>query len=241
MATLLASLLLVAGCGSADQIPVCPTGTACKLMPLGDSITKGAGSADLGGYRAPLYALALAGGKSMTFVGSLSHGPATVSGQAFPSGHEGHEAHIIRDSGSHSGIEDIIPGPMNTYRPHAVLLMIGTNDMGFGVDEANAPSRLATLLSSITVPVFLATIPPSRLDSLNTKIATFNAALPGVVSTANATGRPTIRLVDIHAAMVANPSYKTAYFTDDLHPNEAGYQVIADTWYAALSAHLRAP
>jgi hypothetical protein len=58
-------------------------------MPFGDSITQGFNVA--GGYRAPLFHLALAANRQVTFVGSASdYSVPTVDGVAFPKNHEGH-------------------------------------------------------------------------------------------------------------------------------------------------------
>ena len=45
-------------------------------------------------------------------------------------------------------------------------------------------------------------------------------------------------MVDMYAAFTANTSYKTALMSDELHPNNAGYMVMANTWYAAISSYL---
>ena len=29
--------------------------------------------------------------------------------------------------------------------------------------------------------------------------------------------------------------FRTAFFSDDVHPNDAGYQVLANSWYEALA------
>ncbi len=55
----------------------------CKILPLGDSITFGVNDEGNGGYRGPLFADVIAAGQKITFTGSLSNGPTTVSGQAF--------------------------------------------------------------------------------------------------------------------------------------------------------------
>ena len=43
----------------------------------------------------------------------------------------------------------------------------------------------------------------------------------------------------MYAAFTANTNYKTALMNDELHPNNAGYMVMANTWYAAISATCR--
>ena len=42
----------------------------------------------------------------------------------------------------------------------------------------------------------------------------------------------------MYAAFTANTNYKTALMNDELHPNSAGYVVMASTWYAAISSYL---
>jgi len=74
--------------------PCPPAGTPCAVMPLGDSITDGAGSSG-GGYRVPLFHLVSQDQKTITFVGSGQNGPAMVDGKAFPQHHEGHSGYTI--------------------------------------------------------------------------------------------------------------------------------------------------
>jgi lysophospholipase L1-like esterase len=46
--------------------------------------------------------------------------------------------------------------------------------------------------------------------------------------------------VDMYGAFTSNANYKTAYMNDVLHPRDAGYTVMASTWYAALGPTLPA-
>jgi lysophospholipase L1-like esterase len=50
-----------------------------------------------------------------------------------------------------------------------------------------------------------------------------------------------IPLVDMYGTFTGNTKYKTAYFksTDELHPNDAGYSLMADVWYAGIQSFLR--
>ena len=66
---------------------------------------------------------------------------------------------------------------------------------------------------------------------------TYNNAIPGLVSTRAAAGKHIV-MVDMYAAFTANTNYKTALMNDELHPNNAGYMVMANTWYAAISSYL---
>ncbi len=133
-----------AGGSAGSTYRPCPTdGTACKIMPFGDSITDGYNGDTPGGYRVELFRLAHAAGKNITFVGSGSNGPNTVGGVAFPHNHEGHSGWTIAPAGGRSGISTLVSTVMPQYKPDIVLLMIGTNDAIDNYDMPNAPKRLA--------------------------------------------------------------------------------------------------
>jgi lysophospholipase L1-like esterase len=229
-------------------LPCPPAGTPCAIMPLGDSITDGtAGSSIGGGYRVSLFDRAHTAGKSITFVGSQSDGPAMVDGLPFPPHHEGYSGYVIGGgSGPLSflpGIAPLVANALTTYPPDIVTLMIGTNDMNDGDDVTNAPMRLADLIDSITTTnphllLVVAQITPSQTDSLNTAIQTYNAAIPALVQ-ARATAGKHATMVDIYDAFTADASYKTADLSDNLHPNDTGYALMAGVWYAKISALLR--
>nr|WP_245594306.1 ricin-type beta-trefoil lectin domain protein [Actinospica robiniae] len=191
-----------------------------KVMPLGDSITDG--NAVPGGYRIGLWQRFVTAGYKVDFVGSLSNGPAGLGDHD----HEGHSGWRIDQ------IDANITGWLNTYQPHTVLLHIGTNDVLQNYDVANAPNRLSALIDHITaaVPsaeVFVAQIIPLANASQNAEVRTFNAALPGIVSSKVAAGKH-VHLVDMYDALT------TADLSDGVHPNAAGYDKMAAVWYSAL-------
>jgi lysophospholipase L1-like esterase len=67
----------------------------------------------------------------------------------------------------------------------------------------------------------------------NTRVQTFNAAIPALVQARVADGKHVV-VVDMYGAFVSHADYKTALLADNVHPNDAGYQVMAEVWYAAL-------
>ncbi len=228
--------------GSTGQYNPCPTdGTACVILPFGDSITQGFGTTDLGGYRSLLFGLAVAANQSLTFVGSGADGPGTVSGKPFPRNHEGHPSYTIAGT---IGITQFVDrGLITTTKPHIVLLMIGTNDISQNIDLPSAPTRLGQLIDKIFVGapnalVVVAKITPSQKEPANTNTGTYNLALPGVVQQRAAQGKHLV-LVDMNAPFVAHQDWKTTLMHDSVHPNDAGYKILADTWYAALRQILK--
>lgn len=212
-------------------------------MPFGDSITEG--YPVNGGYRVPLFRLARAAGRSLTFVGSAdNNGPTMVDGVPFPRNHEGHGGFTIEDVPARgaNGIADFVEPSLEAYEPHIITLMIGTNDINGNIDVASAPSRLGSLLDDIfakdpDVLVILAQIVPTRTDGTNQAVQNYNAAIPELVATRVAAGRHLV-LLDMYEAFTRDADYKNALLIDNLHPNEAGYARMAETWYAELEKYL---
>lgn len=223
----------------------CPTnGSACVILPLGDSITDGF-PFEAGGYRVELFNQTLIGSKQVTFVGSLSNGPATVGGVVFPKNHEGHTGFTIinEPTAGRTGISPAITDTaISTYHPNIILLMIGTNDVDLSIDLTNAPARLATLVDEIIADapdalLVVAQLTPTTTDAENVRFQAYNAAIPDIVQQRAAAGKHVIR-VDMYAAFTANASYKTALMNDNLHPNATGYALMGLTWYAAIRSFL---
>ena len=213
-------------------------------MPLGDSITWGAGSTNLQSYRAELFHLALMNNKKLTFVGSAQDGPTLVDNVAFPRHHEGHSGWTIDDGGQRMGLYPQVQGWLVATPPDIVTLMIGTNDVDISLDLANAPKRLGLLIDRIamyapTALIAVAQIVPTKDDGENVRTMAYNGAIPGVVKTRTDAGKHVI-VVDMYGAFTKNANYKTDYMTDNLHPKDAGYTVMANTWYAAIGSLLPA-
>jgi len=212
-------------------------------MPLGDSITDGVGSSGSGGgYRVPLFQTTITNADLITFVGRYVNGPANVGGRTFPRNHEGYSGYTIDPGGGRSGISPLVNDAINMFHPHIVLLMIGTNDVNISLDLANAATRLGALLDRITTAapnalLVVARIVPTTNDTINGRVQTYNNAIPGLVQTRATAGKHVV-MVDMYAAFTASTSYKTALMNDELHPNNAGYMVMASTWYAAISSYL---
>jgi lysophospholipase L1-like esterase len=228
--------------GASIAIP-CARG-ATVVMPLGDSITQGGNAADQGGYRSRLFHLALQDHHTIKFVGSMSNGPSTVDGQAFPSAHEGHPGFTISgDKNGAYGILPLVPGAIKAFHPEIITLMIGTNDVLQQMDLAHASDRLAALLDEIlatdpNVCLIVAKATPLADAVGNARVEAYDASIPDLIASRAATGKH-IALVDMYAAFTANASYKTQLLQDGIHPTDAGYQLMAGTWYAPLGGLLK--
>jgi hypothetical protein len=223
-----------AGSGGTAYNPCPIDGSPCKILPFGDSITRGVKSSDDAGYRSQLFKLVVAAKQKVSFTGSLTNGPAQVSGQPFPQMHEGHPGWTIdpgyNTSGNYGGISSLVPSPALNGSPHIILLHIGTNDV-FARDTANMSTRLEALVDKIaqnapSALIVLAKITP--LSSSNTALTTYNGKIPGIVQSHAVKGQHIVG-VDMSQLPIA-----TDLSSDGTHPNDRGYAYMAGVWYAAI-------
>ncbi len=182
--------------------------------------------------------------KKLTFVGSGANGPNMVDNVPFPRNHEGHSGWTIKDGMGRDGLDDMIEGWLKSTPPDIVTLMIGTNDVDINFDLPNAPMRLGVLIDRITTTspkalVVVAKIVPTTDDGENARVRTYNDAIPALVKTRADAGKHVI-LVDMYGAFTQAADYKTKYMNDKLHPKDAGYAVMASTWYEAIGGFLPA-
>ncbi|MCX5632522.1 MAG: GDSL-type esterase/lipase family protein, partial [Phycisphaerae bacterium] len=150
ISTLVAISVVLLGCFSARTV----ANESVKIMPLGDSITRGRyGSPNSHGYRKPLYDKLTDANYNFDFVGGQTDGN-------FPDPH--HEGH----DGWHAdtaGTSDILGQVYNwlTANPaDIVLLHIGTNDISNGGQDANEVNDILDEIDrySTDVKVILALI-----------------------------------------------------------------------------------
>lgn len=192
-----------------------------RIMPLGDSITRGGGQ-ELGqyiGYRGKLQAYLKAGatGFRYNFVGSMSDKGAPDRN------HEGHGGWTIDNLAAH------IDGWMQTYQPDVVLLHAGTNNITKGDSPEVAAAKLQSLIAQIrshsaTTKIFVAKVIKSRDPSRQPRTNAYEALIPGVVAAAG----PDVYLVD-------QSSVSGTDIYDWTHPNDFGYTKMAYNWYRALN------
>ena len=224
--------------GGTGTFDPCPASGACKILPLGDSITWGVNYD--GGYRVKLFANTITDKKNITYAGKLSNGPDTVSGVTFPKNNEGHSGWTIQQ------IDDIVTGAstdanyngkkmMVDQAPNIVLLHAGTNDMSRG--PSGAPDRLGALIDHIVgdgpnVLLVVTTIIPITQGSYGSVGQTFDNAVPGIVQKRIDAGKHVI-LVDMFKNF---PS--AGLSSDGVHPNQQGYDWMAGVWYDAIKGYL---
>ena len=179
--------------------------TAANISCFGDSITRGYGS-DTGGY--PPKLSDLLNGNSR---------PAAVANF----GEDGES--------TYQGI-DRIDSVLAAFPAHLILIQEGTNDVILGISVYSSVYNLQGMITkakSANVTPLIATLPSCDRNGGQTVIP--NEWNPTIKSLASSNK---IAVVDIYSATL--PSW-AANFPDGVHPNDTGYQIMANTWYATLS------
>jgi lysophospholipase L1-like esterase len=190
-------------------------------LGFGDSITAGEGSGDGTGYSTYLRndLRALWGKADVTLDG-------------------------LSGSKSYTGEARIVPS-LNANRPAYVLILYGTNDYN-DVDCRNAPPCYTVdALRSMVVatrdfgafPV-IGTIPPVNPNYVDRNAAERNDWVKRMNDSVRAMARQErVAIAEIHGDFLKQPSLP-ALFADDKHPNDAGYQIMARSFYDAITKPL---
>ena len=207
-----------------------PTGTL-KIMPFGDSITDGGGSVD-GAYRIKLEQSLTAKGYDFDFVGSQQSG----SNGLQDTDHEGHGGWCLNSPNCYSSslLAPQTAGWVSAADPDLVLVHGGTNDLNSGDSGAEIAEHLQTTLNNIysakpTVRVIVAKIVKDNGADVAVQ-QDYASRIDGIVSTMSASGKA-ISSVDMTGILSEGSDY-----VDETHPNLAGYNKMADTWMAGITA-----
>lgn len=214
-----------------------------KIMPMGDSITAGyCGDANNGGYRMPLQNLLTTAGFNYRFVGRS----VDQSGNMTQPWHEGYSGFTI--DGLASQVAD---GAMQQCHPDIVLLFAGTNDVrdnGNNSDPSDAnywptaQNRLDALITRLNkdqpgVKIIVGNLMQffGSYAYIESRGKAFNEALPGIIAKHQAFGE-NVSMVDLYDALPASNLY-----ADGLHPNQTGYNRMADVWFEGIQTATQAP
>jgi lysophospholipase L1-like esterase len=121
-----------------------------------------------------------------------------------------------------------VPSPALNGNPNIILLMIGTNDL-FARDKPNMATRLEVLLDDIAenapnALIVLAQLTPLGRDDAN--LTEYNAKIPSIVQSHAEKGQ--------HIIGVDMSKLPISQLADGTHPNDQGYEYMANIWYAAI-------
>lgn len=227
-----------------------------RILPLGDSITRGSYLAlkagkptglphpDAGGWRKTLQARLHAAGIGHDFVGELSYaafGRDGVADPQFDPDHHGlagfSNARILAggvvptppDVLASLGVKEVrVPSIAEVLkRQQPDVILLMSGANGF--DDAARDKLIRHIGETSPVHLLVATILPQKAPRAGwEKVDAYNATLPAIVAAQKATGK-SIDLVDMHAVITTDD-----LLPDGVHPNRSGMDKMAETWFAAL-------
>ncbi|MBN2092230.1 Ig-like domain-containing protein [candidate division KSB1 bacterium] len=199
-----------------------------KIMPLGDSITSGkAGSTTVGGYRDDLARLLTQEGINYDFVGSLS------DGTGFDNNHEGH------DGKTTEYINSNIAGWLTSVNPDIVLLHIGTNDVQGTSSIETTRNNINAIIDKIythnqNITIVISSLIP-RKDGYDSTTTNLNdLILESFYNHVNSGHK--IRYAGHNEVFKGFSNWQTQLMNsaDNIHPNDTGYEVMANVFAAAV-------
>ncbi|MGF1480101.1 MAG: GDSL-type esterase/lipase family protein [Cyanophyceae cyanobacterium] len=216
-----------------------------KIMPLGDSITRGFPKADdVEGYRGELFSLLNDHEDykdvEIDFVGRLTNGSSEMDKD-----HEGWAGFTIDELTNVPEIKETTPEykkdayplyqsiseALKENSPDLVLLMAGTNDLLVGDSAAKAAGELGTLIDSIKneASVIVSSIVPFDTtgpivsEAEADRSREFNALLPSLVAGKG----ENVFFADAGAQV-------SSLYEDGFHPALSGYETLAQGWFDGI-------
>lgn len=231
------------------------------IMPMGDSVTAGGGTAVGGGpppgaYRAPLYTSLTAAGYGIQYVGdqTFNGGGGLPANQVNHEGIGGYGIITIGGSQTNPGMLDYIQAhaTLTTYQPNLICLMLGANNIYVAapanIGPAAAYVNLKTMIQYIfntlpSVKIIMGTI---TANSSDLGIPTSN---PNAVSEEGYYNflllnnlltdipNPNLFVADVNGAMNGFAGGVASLIgPDGLHPNVQGNVVIASAFDAKIKS-----
>ena len=229
------ALSRTASCSFAVRVTKNPSLSKTKFLAFGDSMTAGEVTFPTG--------ISRLGVPSYTLIQVIAAAYPSVLAKNLQARYPEQEGIFVANYGlggeTAARARDRFIAALNTVRPDAVLLMEGANDIRLGEDGAasTAASEIRAMASEARrrgMRVFLATIPPSRPGGNRSTnpvlVDDYNGRMRDVARSEGAV------LVDVFGALAT--SVTTYIGVDGLHPNEAGYAKMAETFFNAIRADL---
>lgn len=117
--------------------------------------------------------------------------------------------------------------------PNVILLFVGSNNMNKDTDATNAPADMGKTLDGLfkaapDAAILVSSLTTSKDAAAAKRIEQYAKSLAPVVKTRADAGRH-VQLIDMTKLLDTKTDFK-----DGLHPNDAGFKKIADSWYKGL-------
>jgi lysophospholipase L1-like esterase len=118
------------------------------------------------------------------------------------------------------------------YKPQVLLVLGGTNDLGYGISESAIIANLRAIVvdaKAHKVMPILINVPPDAYPSMAPKIRSLNAAILKLANSQK------IHVVDLYSALAnSNGTFDPKYTSDGLHFSDLGCQAAANQIRAQL-------
>lgn len=188
-----------------------------RIMPLGDSITKGSGSTGIIGYRGPLRQKLLNKGITVDMVGSLR------DGDMVDNDHEGH-------SGEYLATINVYWRNSIRALPNLVLVHAGTNNMDKNRDLDIAIDLMTSIVDGLfqnspDVTVLVAPVIWANNPAMQANTDRFNPQVEDLIDKRQKQGK---KILPVHVDITKSD------LSDDKHPNNRGYEKMAEAWFQAI-------
>jgi lysophospholipase L1-like esterase len=215
-----------------------------RIMPVGDSITEGGDGT--GGFRRPLFDMISAAYGMPNLVGARNMRQSDPA-DFVDHDEDGYSAYRIDQIATGEGFWNAQPieTRLAAWDPAIVTIHAGTNDAQqdyffWGSERKQLPpviDRLDDLVSRVVaynpaIYVIVAQIIPANAPaSRRTQdyIVRLDAEVPAMVAKHQARGER-VSMVDMYTPMLAHPN------PDGIHPDAAGYAVMAQVWFQGMQA-----
>ncbi|OGM42647.1 hypothetical protein ABOM_008414 [Aspergillus bombycis] len=211
----LALTSMVLPLAAADAVP------KLRIMPLGDSITKGNGSPDMNGYRSKLRELLTSNKNDSRFsvdmIGSLQ------DGDMRDNDHEGHSGKYLAD------IQQYLKLSIEA-KPNLVLVHAGTNNMDKEVDLDKADRLIESIIDRLLdgsqgVTILIAPVIWANDPRMQRNTDAYNKKLRAIIQRRQETGQ---HILEVPISITVSD------LSDKKHPNSAGYSKMAAAWYDGI-------
>jgi lysophospholipase L1-like esterase len=153
-------------------------------------------------------------------------------------------AYIIADPFNNCGAGTgacLYPTGIPVPSPDLILIMEGTNDLNAGIDPLIIESNLHSMVSTAHQAgkrVIIATITPAfgtAEEERQARIVQFNPRIYEIAAYHQ------IPIADVYERFVNYPDWETALMdSDGLHPNDRGFEVMAEVFYEVISSNMSA-
>jgi lysophospholipase L1-like esterase len=214
-----------------------PQLTVTKFLAFGDSITQGEVSFPIAGISPQGFQNVLLRIVPSASYPSVLQGLMTARYTAQSSSITVRNEGLAGEKALGESTQSRFAQAVSSFRPDVVLIMHGYNDIenpGVLTATAGAIAQMAQEARNRGARIFIANLAPPRTTGSNARplssVTGFNDRLLPVIRGEGAT------LVDVYSAL--SPAVNTYIGIDGLHPNEAGYRKIAETFLATIQASL---